>query len=66
MLSDKFVVVFKNYGKKGMIVLFDFEVCFGEIVGLVGLLGLGCIEIVEVIFGIKFVDSGMVLIKGKL
>lgn len=29
-----------------MMSVFDLDMCFGEIVGLVGLFGLGCIEIV--------------------
>lgn len=65
LLSDKPVVRFENYGKKGVIEPFDLQVRPGEIVGLAGLLGSGRTETAEVIFGIRPADSGSAWVKGK-
>ncbi|MBW7982668.1 galactofuranose ABC transporter, ATP-binding protein YtfR [Enterobacillus tribolii] len=65
LLSDKPVVRFENYGKKGVIEPFDLQVRPGEIVGLAGLLGSGRTETAEVIFGIRPADSGNAWVKGK-
>lgn len=65
LLSDKPVVEFTGYGKKGVIKPFDLAVRPGEIVGLAGLLGSGRTETAEVIFGIRPSDAGSVAVKGK-
>ncbi|MCO7255689.1 sugar ABC transporter ATP-binding protein [Dickeya oryzae] len=65
LLSDKPVVEFKGYAKKGVIEPFELAVRPGEIVGLAGLLGSGRTETAEVIFGIKPADRGEAVIKGK-
>lgn len=40
----------------------SFQLKKGEILGFVGLMGVGCIELVCVIFGVEFVDSGEICI----
>lgn len=45
-MVSNLLVEFKNYSWWGVVENFDLFVFLGEIVGLVGLLGLGCMEIV--------------------
>lgn len=63
--SEKPVVEFHHYGKKGAIEPFDLQVRPGEAVGLAGLLGSGRTETAEVLFGIRRPDSGTATIRGK-
>lgn len=44
----------------------SFSVCCGEILGVVGLVGVGCSEVMESLFGMECFDSGEVLIDGVL
>lgn len=43
----------------------DFTLHSGEILGLYGLLGAGCEEILQCVFGAKPIESGEILIEGK-
>ncbi|MDU3077451.1 MAG: sugar ABC transporter ATP-binding protein [Mixta calida] len=63
--SDKPVVEFQNYSKKGTIEPFSLAVRPGEAVGLAGLLGSGRTETAEVLFGVRRADSGTAIIRGK-
>jgi len=63
--SEKPVVEFTNYSKKGTIEPFSLKVRPGEAVGLAGLLGSGRTETAEVLFGIRRPDSGTALVRGK-
>ncbi|CUU23961.1 sugar ABC transporter ATP-binding protein [Duffyella gerundensis] len=64
--SDRPVVEFTDYGKKGTIAPFNLQVRPGEAVGLAGLLGSGRTETAELLFGIKPADSGTAKIRGKV
>ena len=63
--SEKPVVEFHHYGKKGTIEPFNLQVRPGEAVGLAGLLGSGRTETAEVLFGIRRADSGTAKVRGK-
>lgn len=63
--SEKPVVEFQHYGKKGAVEPFDLQVRPGEAVGLAGLLGSGRTETAELLFGIRRPDSGTAIIRGK-
>ena len=63
--SEKPVVEFTDYGKKGTIAPFSLQVRPGEAVGLAGLLGSGRTETAEVLFGIRRPDSGTAKIRGQ-
>lgn len=43
-----------------------FIVYVGEVVGVVGIIGFGRMELVEVIFGLKIIKLGFILLGGKL
>ncbi|MBO8163520.1 MAG: sugar ABC transporter ATP-binding protein [Brevibacillus sp.] len=55
----------KNVSKKGKFENVSFEVRFGEIVGVAGLMGSGRTEVMESVFGITPPDSGEIFIKGE-
>ncbi|MFD1801316.1 galactofuranose ABC transporter, ATP-binding protein YtfR [Mixta tenebrionis] len=63
--SDRPVVEFIGYSKKGAIAPFSLQVRPGEAVGLAGLLGSGRTETAEVLFGIRRADSGTAIVRGK-
>ncbi|PLV55115.1 galactofuranose ABC transporter, ATP-binding protein YtfR [Erwinia sp. B116] len=63
--SERPVVEFKDFGKKGTLAPFSLSVRPGEAVGLAGLLGSGRTETAELMFGIRRADSGTALIKGQ-
>lgn len=50
---------------KGVLNDINFMFYCGEIFGFVGLMGVGCIEFVCVIFGVDFIDSGTLKLNGK-
>ena len=43
----------------------SFDLGAGEVLGLAGLMGSGCLEVVEAIFGLRPVTGGEVLLHGK-
>jgi inositol transport system ATP-binding protein len=55
----------RNVTRKGLVHDVSFDVRRGEILGLAGLMGAGRTEVIEGVFGIKKIDSGEVIIKGK-
>ncbi|QHM70926.1 galactofuranose ABC transporter, ATP-binding protein YtfR [Mixta intestinalis] len=63
--SDRPVVEFNDYSKKGTIAPFSLHVRPGEAVGLAGLLGSGRTETAEVLFGVRRADSGTAKVRGR-
>ena len=55
----------RNLGRKGQFSDVSFDVRYGEIVGLAGLMGAGRTEVMESIFGISPPEKGQILIEGK-
>lgn len=55
----------KNVFVKGCFEDVSFYICFGEIVGVFGLMGVGWIEIMRVLFGVDRLDLGEIWIVGK-
>lgn len=50
---------------KGVLNDINFMLYCGEILGFAGLMGVGCTELVCVIFGVDSIDSGMLKLNGK-
>ncbi len=59
------VLSVRNLTRKGIIHGVSFDLRRGEILGLAGLMGAGRTEVIEGIFGIKKIDAGEIMIKGK-
>jgi len=59
------VMSVRNLTRKGVVNDVSFDVRRGEILGLAGLMGAGRTEVIEGIFGIKPIDAGEIMIKGK-
>jgi len=59
------VLSVRNLTRKGIIHDVSFDLRRGEILGLAGLMGAGRTEVIEGIFGIKKIDAGEIIIKGK-
>ena len=55
----------RNLTRKGQFNDISFEIRYGEIVGLAGLMGAGRTEVMESIFGINPPDSGQIALDGK-
>jgi inositol transport system ATP-binding protein len=51
--------------RKGMIEDVSFDLRRGEILGIAGLMGAGRTEVIEGIFGIKKIDGGEILVRGR-
>lgn len=70
MLFDMFVneIVFEVCGLLCGCVICDvgFMLWCGEIFGFVGLMGVGCIEVVCVVFGVDLVDVGEICVYGRV
>jgi inositol transport system ATP-binding protein len=59
------VLSVRNLTRKGIVQDVSFDLHRGEILGLAGLMGAGRTEVIEGIFGIKRIDTGEIVIKGK-
>ncbi|MFN8492835.1 MAG: sugar ABC transporter ATP-binding protein [Caldilineaceae bacterium] len=55
----------RNLTRKGIVHDVSFDLRRGEILGLAGLMGAGRTEVIEGIFGIKKIDAGEIIVKGK-
>lgn len=59
------VLSVRNLVRKDIIHGVSFDLRRGEILGLAGLMGAGRTEVIEGIFGIKKIDAGEIIVKGK-
>ena len=59
------VLSVRNLARKNIIHNVSFDLRRGEILGLAGLMGAGRTEVIEGIFGIKKIDAGEIIVKGK-
>lgn len=65
-IESEAVLKAKGLGRAGDIAPFDLDLHAGEVVGLAGLLGSGCTEIANILFGIDKPDTGSVEYKNKI
>jgi inositol transport system ATP-binding protein len=59
------VLSVRNLTRKGVVHDVSFDLRRGEILGIAGLMGAGRTEVIEGIFGIKPIDGGEILVRGK-
>jgi inositol transport system ATP-binding protein len=59
------VLSVRNLTRKGVVEDVSFDVRRGEILGLAGLMGSGRTEVIEGIFGVKKIDAGEIMVRGK-
>jgi inositol transport system ATP-binding protein len=59
------VLSVRNLTRKGIVEDVSFDVRRGEILGLAGLMGSGRTEVIEGIFGVKKLDAGEIMVRGK-
>ena len=63
--NDSPIFEVKNLTRKGNYEDISFQVCSGDIVGIIGLLGSGRTELALTLFGLNPNDSGKILLNGK-
>jgi len=64
-LIGEVVLSVRNLTRNGVVHDVSFDLRRGEILGLAGLMGAGRTEVIEGIFGIKAVDAGEIIVRGK-
>ena len=64
-LSDDVVLSVKNLSREGVCDDISFDLKYGEVLGIAGLVGAGRTEIMRCIFGLDKKDTGTIMIEGK-